>query len=280
MKNLQLALVLNSVFSMITGFIQVLFPEAIATLFDVAVGLPFRLIGTGLVLFSAMVFFVSRQSHIDLRHVFLIILLDFAWVIGSLAVIGLGLFGLSSGGHIIIASVGVIVLGFALHQSYALMYVHSTGKTRTRKAFHFSRRVNSDQETVWNVISDLNNYHKVAPNIDETQILSGKGEGMVRSCSSGGNSWSETCTVWDPGREYSFLIDTAAPDYPYPLQFLQGTWGVEPSQNGTAKIEVLFEFEYKHPFQSLFIHPFMATWFSGVCEELLNNWQQEIEQQK
>jgi len=56
MKNLQLALVLNSVFSMITGFIQVLFPEAIATLFDVAVGLPFRLIGTGLVLFSAMVF--------------------------------------------------------------------------------------------------------------------------------------------------------------------------------------------------------------------------------
>jgi ribosome-associated toxin RatA of RatAB toxin-antitoxin module len=176
--------------------------------------------------------------------------------------------------------VSVFVLGFAIHQSYALMHVDSTGKTATRKAFQFIRSVNSDRDTVWDVISDLNNYHNIAPNIDETHVVSGEGEGMVRICSSGKNSWEETCEVWEPGRKYSFLIDTAAPDYPYPLQFLKGTWGIQPESDESVGIEIKFEFEYKYPLQALLIHPFMGTWFSGVCKELLDNWQQEIEQQK
>jgi len=276
MKNLNLALLLNAIFSMVTGIILALFPHSVATFFGVEITAPFWLIGVGLVLFSTAVFVVSWQSPINLIPVFVIILLDIGWVIGSIAIIGLGLFGISDGGQLAITAVGVIVSGFAIHQSYALMHVHSTGKTATRKAFRFIRSVNGDRDTVWNVISDLNNYHNIAPNIDETHVVSGEGEGMVRSCSSGGNSWSETCTVWEPGRKYSFLIDTSAPDYPYPLQHLQGTWGVNPSSNGKADIEMLFEFEYKHPIQALFIHPFMGSWFTGVCEELLDNWEQEL----
>lgn len=278
MKNLQLALRLNAAFSMITGIIMVLFPETLATLFDIEITAPFWLIGIGLLLFSTAVYVVSRQSSIHLIQVFIIILLDIGWVIGSIAIIGLGLFGISAGEQLAIAGVGFIVLGFALHQSYALMHIHSTGKTATRKAFQFTRGVHGDRKTVWNVISDLNNYHNIAPNIDETHIVSGEGEGMVRSCSSGGNSWSETCTVWEPGQKYSFLIDTAAPDYPYPLKYLQGTWAVNPSSNGMVDIEMLFEFEYKHSLQALFIHPFMASWFTGVCEDLLDNWEKKIKE--
>lgn len=276
MKNLQLALSLNAAFSMITGIIMILFPQSLATLFAIEITTPFWLIGIGLVLFSTAVYVLSRQSPIHLIQVFIIILLDIGWVIGSIAVIGLGLFSISAAGQLAIAGIGVIVSGFALHQSYALMHVHSTGKTATLKAFQFNREVRSDRDSVWNVISDLNNYHNIAPNIDETHIVSGEGKGMVRSCSSDGNSWSETCTVWKPGRKYSFLIDTAAPDYPYPLKYLQGTWAVNPSSNGIVDIEMLFEFEYKHSIQALFIHPFMGNWFTGVCEELLDNWEREI----
>lgn len=276
MKNLQLALSLNAAFSMITGIIMILFPQSLATLFAIEITTPFWLIGIGLVLFSTAVYVLSRQSPIHLIQVFIIILLDIGWVIGSIAVIGLGLFSISAAGQLAIAGIGVIVSGFALHQSYALMHVHSTGKTATLKAFQFNREVRSDRDSVWNVISDLNNYHNIAPNIDETHIVSGEGKGMVRSCSSDGNSWSETCTVWKPGRKYSFLIDTAAPDYPYPLKYLQGTWAVNPSSNGIVDIEMLFEFEYKHSIQALFIHPFMGSWFTGVCEELLDNWEREI----
>jgi ribosome-associated toxin RatA of RatAB toxin-antitoxin module len=277
MKNLQFALRLNAAFSMITGINLAFFPHIFATLFGIEITVPFLFIGIGLILFSTTVYVVSSQSPIHLIHVLVIILLDIGWVIGSIAIIGLGLFGISVAGQLAIAVVGVIVLGFAIHQSYALMHVHSTGITATRKAYQFSRSVNGDRETVWSVISDLNNYHNIAPNIDETHVVSGEGEGMVRSCSSGGNSWSETCTVWDPGQKYSFLIDTAAPDYPYPLKHLQGTWGVNPISNGKVDIEMLFEFEYNHPLQALFIHPFMGSWFTSVCKELLDNWEREIQ---
>jgi len=276
MKNLNLALRLNAVFSMFTGIILALFPQTVATLFGIEIIAPFWLIGIGLMLFSTTVYVVSRQLPIHLIYVFVIILLDIGWVIGSLAIIVFGLFGISTVGHFAIAGIGLIVLSFAVHQSYALMHIHSTGNSATRKAFRFTRSVNSDRDTVWKVISDLNNYHNIAPNIDETHIVTGEGEGMVRSCSSNGNSWSETCTVWEPGRKYSFLIDTSAPDYPYPLQLLQGTWGVNSSSDGKVDIEMLFEFEYKHPLQALFIHPFMGSWFTSVCNELLDNWEREI----
>lgn len=278
MKNLKLALRLNAAFSLITGTILALFSHSAASLFGISQPAPFWLIGFGLLIFSAIVYAVSRQSPINLIYVFVIIILDIGWVIGSIAIIALGLFGISTTGHFAIASLAVIVSGFAIHQSYALMHTHSTGNTAARKAFRFIRSVNSERATVWKVISDLNNYHNIAPNIDETRVVSGEGEGMVRTCSHGGNSWSETCTVWEPGQKYSFLIDTAAPDYPYPLKFLQGTWGAHPSGNGKTNIEMLFEFEYKHPLQALLIHPFMGSWFSGVCEELLDNWEKEIEQ--
>lgn len=278
MKNLKLALRLNAAFSLITGAILTLFSHSAASLFGVSLTAPFWLIGIGLLLFSAVVYSVSCQSPVHLIYVFAIIILDIGWVIGSIAVITLGLFDISSAGYSAIASVAVIVSGFAIHQSHALMHTHSAGNTAPRKSFRFVRSINSDRATVWKAISDLNNYHNIAPNIDETHIVSGEGEGMVRTCSHGGNSWTETCTVWEPGQEYSFLIDTAAPDYPYPLKFLQGTWRAHSSGNGKTDIEMLFKFEYNHSIQALLIHPFMGNWFSGVCEELLDNWEREIEQ--
>lgn len=240
MKDLKLALRLNAAFSLITGAILTMFPHSAATLFGVSQSALFLLIGTALLLFSAAVYAVSRQSPIHLIYVFVIIVLDIGWVFGSIAVISLGLFGISTAGQLAITIVAIIVSGFAVHQSYALMYIHSSGKTAARKTFRFTRSVNSDRATIWKVISDLNNYHNIAPNIDETHIVSGEGEGMVRMCSSGGNSWSETCTAWEPGQKYSFLIDTAASDYPYPLKSLQGTWRVHSSGNGKADIEILF----------------------------------------
>jgi len=279
MKNLQLALGINGVFSICTGIILIAFSHSISQLFETESTIYFGLIGAGLVLFSLVVFYVSRQQPILLTPALVITLLDAGWVIASILVISLDLFDISYAGKVAISVVALIVLGFALHQSYALMHVHSPGKTVTRKVFQFTRGVRGDRETVWNVISDLNNYHKIAPNIDETHIVSGKGEGMVRSCSTDGNTWTETCTVWEPGRKYSFLIDTDAPDYPYPLKYLQGTWSVHPSSNDVVDIKMLFEFEYNYSLQALFVHPFMASWFTGVCENLLDNWKQKIEEQ-
>ncbi len=72
-------------------------------------------------------------------------------------------------------------------------------------------------------------------------------------------------TLWI-GTENRFITDLRS--------FVQQT----PSRNGKTDIEMLFEFEYNHPLQALFIYPFMGSWPSGGCEELLDNWEREIEQ--
>lgn len=279
MKNLQLALGINGAFSICTGIILIAFSHFISQLFDAESTTYFWLIGTGLVLFSLVVFYVSRQKPIHLIHVFVIILLDIGWVIASILVIGLDLFGISYPGKVAIFVVALIVLGFAFHQSYALSKVDTSRKNSPRKTVRFTRKVRSDRSRAWEVISDLEDYHNIAPNIDETHIVSGEGEGMVRTCSSGNHSWSETCTDWKPGEQYTFLINTSAPDYPYPLKYLKGTWGVNTISDSIIELEMTFEFEYKHFIQSIIVHPFMGSWFMSVCEDLLDNWKQEIEEQ-
>jgi ribosome-associated toxin RatA of RatAB toxin-antitoxin module len=279
MKNLQLALGINGAFSICTGIILIAFSHSISQLFEAESTTYFWLIGTALVLFSFGVFYMSLQKPIHLIHVFTIILLDVGWVIASISVISFDLFDISYPGKFAISVVALIVLGFALHQSYALSKVDTSRENSSRKTFRFTRKVRSDRNRAWEVISDLENYHNIAPNIDETHIVSGEGEGMVRTCSSGDHSWSETCTEWKPGEQYTFLINTSAPDYPYPLKYLRGTWGLNTISDSIVEIEMVFEFEYKHFIQSIIVHPFMGSWFRKVCENLLDNWKQKIEEQ-
>ncbi len=127
------------------------------------------------------------------------------------------------------------------------------------------------------MISDVGNYHTVAPNIDNSQIISGEKNGMVRSCSHGKDSWTETCTLWEDESQYSFKVNTEAEDYPYPLKFLKGTWIVNEVSNNETEIIMVFEFEYKKAIQNVLIHPLMKFQFTKVCKEVLDNWQAKIE---
>ncbi|MEM9834643.1 MAG: SRPBCC family protein [Bacteroidota bacterium] len=107
------------------------------------------------------------------------------------------------------------------------------------------------KEEAWQVISDVANYHKVAPNIDGVEVVSGEGKGMIRRCSHGEDHWTETCSLWVPEQVYSFEVDTHAHNYPYPFKSLRGQWEVESSGQSASKITMLFEFQYKRKFQKL-----------------------------
>jgi len=186
-------------------------------------------------------------------------------------------FNISNEGNLIIAFVAMMVLIFGVGQAKGLAKIDEQGR-KGLKAFRFSRKVNATKSKAWEVISDLENYHKVAPNIDGTKIISGhKEEGMIRTCSHGKDSWVETCTLWEDEKQYSFVIDTGAPDYPYPLKSLQGNWRVEKVSDNKTEITMVFEFEYKKAIQNILIHPFLKYRFTKVCEQLLDNWQNMIE---
>lgn len=198
------------------------------------------------------------------------------WVIGSIVLLLWNPFNVSTEGNVIIGIVAFIVLQLGLGQARGLARIDE-GNKKGEKLFKFKRIVKATKSKVWEIISDVGNYHEVAPNIDGSKVISGKDKGMVRSCYHGKDSWTETCVLWEDEKQYSFMVDTQAPDYPYPLKTLKGTWIVDEISSNENEITMVFEFEYKKAIQNILVHPLMKYKFTKVCKELLDNWQNKIE---
>jgi len=109
MITLKNVLLLNAVSSGATGLGLILFPGLIANLFGTNETAAF--IGTGifLVLFAGMVGTVGLARQIGERAVRFIVTLDSLWVVKSLAIVVLQLFGLSTLGYILIGAVAAWV---------------------------------------------------------------------------------------------------------------------------------------------------------------------------
>ncbi len=125
----------------------------------------------------------------------------------------------------------------------------------------------------WQVMTDHAGYADVADNLSKVEVVSGHGLGMRRRCyDTKGRGWNETCTLWDEGRAYAFTVDTNAPDYPYPLTELKGTWRVEQVEQG-SKISLQFVGRARWGLLGrlmlrLFIGP-----AERICRRLLERWE-------
>lgn len=117
MNELKKYLTINSVFSMITGLIMLVFWKGLNTFFNIENDYIFPIIGINLILFSMFVAYVSRKQLTNKTLVYLISGLDAVWVIGSLVIILFGLFDLSSNGNWAIGIVAVWI-GFLGYQQF------------------------------------------------------------------------------------------------------------------------------------------------------------------
>jgi ribosome-associated toxin RatA of RatAB toxin-antitoxin module len=268
------ALTINATFSGLSGILLIIFRQHWMTLFEVDYTTPFLVVGSLLIFFSFTILYeIKRQNAFAILW---IITQDVLWVIGSIWLLIFNPFDFSRGGNYMIAVVMLIVLFMALNQTSALAQVDSV-QGKKIKYFNFTRAVAASKSDVWKVISDVANYHKVAPNVDDVKIISGEGQGMIRSCSHGKDNWTETCSAWQEEKAYSFIVNTTAPDYPYPFKYLKGTWEVEEIDFTHTTIKMHFEFEYKKKFQNVLVHPLLRGKFKKVAEELLDNWQKLLE---
>lgn len=274
MNSLQRSLAANTLFSLTTGILLLLFAMPISDLFGLSDPLPFWIIGGGLLLFA---FSVYRQVKLQKpMGVLSIIVQDLMWVVGSIVLLILNPFNISPTGNLAIGLVALVVFGLAMAQSQALAQTDAVPGEKVKR-FHFEREVNASSMETWSVISDVGNYHSVAPNIDGVEIMSGNGVGMERSCSSGKKSWTEVCTLWKEGEEFAFKVNTEAPDYPFPFEYLTGSWVVEPMDAGKSRILLNFDFRYRRKIQNVLVHPLVKGKFRKTGEELLDNWQAIIE---
>ena len=135
------------------------------------------------------------------------------------------------------------------------------------------RIIDAPIEVAWEVIADMEGYADITTNgITKVEVLEGEGKGMLRRCHDNkGNSWTETCPVWEEGRKFQFIVNTDVPDYPFPLKRLQGTWFVEPRPEGTL-IKATFEYEIKFGMVGKMMNAFMAKQARKDSEYLLEQW--------
>lgn len=118
-------------------------------------------VGIGLLVFAISVILESKK--VRGAYVFFIIIQDLLLVLASDLILLMQPFSFSFVGKLIVEVVAFIFL-------------------------KFEQTVNAPKENVWQEISQVKDYHKVAPNIDKVKILSGNGRYMCRSCSLGKNN--------------------------------------------------------------------------------------------
>lgn len=169
MNTLQKYLTINAIFSTLTGIIAIAFQENIEQLFNVEPSNFFFILGILLIFFAfTIVVEIKKQRAIP---VLWITTQDMLWVIGSVILIVWNPFGISTVGNIIIGAVAIVVLTCGLGQAKGLARIDE-GKEKGKKVFQFMRKVKGTKSKVWDIISDVANYHEVAPNIDGSKRLS------------------------------------------------------------------------------------------------------------
>jgi hypothetical protein len=114
MKTLKGALLINALFSGISGILLILFYPSLAKIFEVENQTIFWVVGLLLVYFSGTILFeVKKQRKIAVAW---IIIQDFVWVIGSLIILVFRPFSISENGEYIIVLIAIIVLFMGINQ--------------------------------------------------------------------------------------------------------------------------------------------------------------------
>lgn len=119
-RNLRMALKANSVFSLMSGILLLLFTKDIAELMNIDNHYVLVVVGVGMLLFFVSLIYNSTKIEISTLQVNFIIAQDYAWVIGSIALLVIDLYNISQSGNMIIGIVAIIVMLLGILQTYYL----------------------------------------------------------------------------------------------------------------------------------------------------------------
>lgn len=268
----------NALFSTATGLVAVVAGGPAADVLGVDQVWVVRALGGSLVAFAGVVFAVSGARTSLLRPASLGVSIgDLGWVAGTLAVFALG--WLSTSGVVAMGATGLIVLGLGLAQLRARARVaraiaRSGGdfdEVPPVEVVTFDRPASATPEQMWPVMIDHELYAKLALNLSAAKGLTPDGLGFQRSCTdAAGRSWSETCTLWEPGRRFDVDVDTS--NYPYPLARMQGSWRVEPDGRDGSTVGMTFAFQPEQGLRGRFFVAVMHLGFPPILKRIVRGW--------
>lgn len=242
--------------------------------------------GIGLLGFAGILYLLSKNRFVSRAMIYEIVILDALWVIGSVVLVAF--FGdvFTTNGIIVVTGVAAIVAFFAISQFTAAAKIEKPTPVANvdlheGKLYATVKRiVKAPKSVVWDVMTDHPAYADVASNISKVEVLSGDGLGMKRRCyGPKGESWDETCDVFEPGSAYGFRIHTEAEDYPYPFEELSGRWTVEELQVG-SKFDIEIVAKLKGSPLSKWLFLIMAKpQFKTILIDLADAWAERMERE-
>lgn len=114
--NLKSILLANAMFSGMSGVVMVLGHSSLADFIGLSEPLALIIIGLGLIVFSAFLFWLKAKTNPPAGLVATVVIQDGLWVLGSVLILLFKPFGMNYAGHLLIGVVAVVVLGFAVLQ--------------------------------------------------------------------------------------------------------------------------------------------------------------------
>ncbi|MBT8241880.1 MAG: SRPBCC family protein [Acidimicrobiia bacterium] len=270
---------LNTGLSIATGVAGLAAAGPVADLLGVEQIWLIRLLGAGLLAFAAGVLLVAGSPTRTLQTWSAeISIADLSWVIGTGAIIAMG--WLSTNGAVAMAAIAAMVLSLGIAQLRARRGL-MTAIAETDAALDesppieihtFQRETDGTPARLWPIISDHALYAKLALNLKAAENITPNGPGFERSCTDGiGRTWSETCTLWDPG--HRFDVDINIDDYPYPLQMVQGSWRVNQATGDTSAVGMMFAFQPNRGIAGRLFTPIMHLMFPPILKRIAKGWE-------
>ncbi len=275
---------LNTAFSALSGVVALVAAGPVADLLGIEPAWLVRVTGGSLLGFAVVVLVVAGARTTTLtRWARLISAADLAWVLATVGVVAAGL--VTTSGAVTLGLVAVPVLALGLGQMRARRQLVTAGdgagdldEWPPVEVVDFSRPSAHPVERLWPVITDHALYARLALNLKAAEGLTPDGPGFQRACTDGaGRTWSETCTLWDPGRRFDVDVDIA--DYPYPLRTVQGSWRVDPGdptgRRAVSTIGMAFALQPAPGVAGRLFLPLMHLLFRPILARIARGWEAE-----
>ena len=245
-----------------------------------------RVLGVGLLIFALELYVMASNRFLTRKQVMVITVMDIGWVVGSALLLLMASSVFTESGDNLIVVVAVAVAVFAAGQYIGALKIvmpksRAEVQFRDRKLIAtVKREVDAPVAKVWSVMTDHPGYADVANNLSKVEVLSGEGLGMVRQCyGPKGESWRETCDLYEEGKLFGFNVHTEADGYPYPMSDLRGRWSVDKKGSGAAfTIDIEAKPKGNLIARMLFVVAAKRQ-FKGVLVDLADAWARKMERE-
>lgn len=274
---LRLAIGGNALFSAFCGLILVSTTEPAAAVIGDINPWVLRLLGIGLLLFAAFLFWNVWRPTPHPVFALLITGADVGWVAGSAVLMLIPSTPMSASGTGVVAGIAGVVLVFALLQVAGLRALtrNRRGKTTARSAFSITQRVDAPPDAVWNLVRDLERIGEFSPSIQSVEVRGNQG-GARRTCEDRrGQRWSEdVIKLDDQARMLTLRFDTEAHDFPLPLDEMYGGWTIE-SAGDCADVTVWYEYTMRGGLLGEIVAPLIAHQIRDMMTTTISNIEAE-----